>query len=96
MASLDPLIPAGQAEKLAAIFKSGGADLAISWHPGGRELGEDDAQLLEIGLLEKGFERHWRNRSRRPVAHDRRIQKQWVRWEPALYGTMQCLSNFFD
>jgi phospholipase/carboxylesterase len=63
-ARLDPLIPAGQAEELAAIFKSGDADVAISWHQGGRELGEDEAQALEIGLFETGFEKDWRHRSR--------------------------------
>jgi phospholipase/carboxylesterase len=31
-ARLDPLIPSGQAEELAALFKSDGADVAISWH----------------------------------------------------------------
>ena len=62
-ASLDPQIPAGQAGELAAIFKSGGADVAISWHQGGRELGEDDVQAARNWLVEKD----WRHRSRRPV-----------------------------
>jgi phospholipase/carboxylesterase len=54
-ARLDPLIPAGQAEELAAIFKSGGADVAISWHQGGRELGEDDVQAAKSWLARYGF-----------------------------------------
>jgi phospholipase/carboxylesterase len=54
-AKLDPLIPAGQAEELAAIFKSGGADVAISWHQGGRELGEDDIQAAKSWLAGYGF-----------------------------------------
>jgi phospholipase/carboxylesterase len=54
-ASLDPLIPAGQAGELAAIFKSGGADVAISWHQGGRELGEDDVQAARNWLARDGF-----------------------------------------
>ena len=54
-ASLDPLIPAGQAGELAAIFKSGGADVAISWHQGGRELGEDDIQAARNWLVRDGF-----------------------------------------
>ena len=62
-ASLDPLIPVGQAEELAAIFRSGGADVAISWHQGNRELGEDDVQAARNWLVEKD----WRHRSRRPV-----------------------------
>jgi predicted esterase len=49
-ARLDPLIPAGQAEELAAIFKSGGADVAISWHQGGRELGDDDVEAAKDWL----------------------------------------------
>ena len=55
VASLDPLIPAGQAGELAAIFKSGGADVAISWHQGGRELGEDDVQAARNWLARDGF-----------------------------------------
>jgi len=35
-ARLDPLIPSGQAEELAVLLKSGGADVSISWHQGGR------------------------------------------------------------
>lgn len=54
-ARLDPLIPAGQAEELAAIFKSGGADVALSWHQGGRELGEDDVQAAKNWLARNGF-----------------------------------------
>ena len=54
-ARLDPLIPAGQAEELAAIFKSGGADVAISLHQGGRELVEDDVQAAKSWLARYGF-----------------------------------------
>jgi len=54
-ARLDPLIPAGQAEQLAAIFKSGGADVTISWHKGGREIGEDEAQAARNWLARNGF-----------------------------------------
>ena len=59
-ARLDPLILAGQAEELAAeelaaIFKIGGADVAISWHHGGRELGEDDVQAARNWLARNGF-----------------------------------------
>jgi phospholipase/carboxylesterase/glyoxalase family protein len=53
-ASLDPLIPTGQAGELAAIFKSGGAEVAISWHQGGRELGEDDIQAARNWLARDG------------------------------------------
>jgi len=54
-ATLDPLIPADQASELAAIFKSGGAKVAISWHEGGRELGEDDIQAARNWLARDGF-----------------------------------------
>jgi phospholipase/carboxylesterase/glyoxalase family protein len=54
-ATLDPLIPADQASELAAIFKSGGAKVAISWHEGGRELGEDDIQAARNWLASDGF-----------------------------------------
>jgi predicted esterase len=49
-ARLDPLIPSGQPEELAALFESGGADVTISWHQGGRELGEDDIQAAKNWL----------------------------------------------
>lgn len=54
-ASLDPLIPAGQAGELAAIFERGGADVTISWHRGGRELGEDDIQAARNWLARHRF-----------------------------------------
>jgi predicted esterase len=51
----DSLIPAGQAGELATIFRSGGADVAISWHEGGRELGDDDVQAARNWLDREGF-----------------------------------------
>jgi predicted esterase len=56
-ASLDPLIPSGQAEELAALFKSGGADVTISWHQGGRELGGDDIQAAKHWLSRESIRR---------------------------------------
>jgi phospholipase/carboxylesterase/glyoxalase family protein len=56
-ASLDPLIPAAQAEELAALFKSGGADVTISWHQGRRELGEDDIQAAKHWLARENIQR---------------------------------------
>ncbi|MGE5109753.1 MAG: alpha/beta hydrolase [Acidobacteriaceae bacterium] len=38
---LDPIVPSGQVGELAAMFESGGADVAIAWRQGGHELGED-------------------------------------------------------
>jgi predicted esterase len=56
-ARLDPLIPSGQAEELAALFQSGGADVTISWHQGGRELGEDDIQAAKHWLARESIRR---------------------------------------
>jgi predicted esterase len=39
---LDPIVPSGQIEELAALFQTGGADVTISWGQGGHELGADD------------------------------------------------------
>jgi hypothetical protein len=47
---LDPIIPSGQVEELAAIFESGGADVAIAWRQGGHELGEDDVRAARDWL----------------------------------------------
>ena len=47
---LDPIVPSGQVEELAAIFESGGADVTISWHQGGHELGEDDVHAAKLWL----------------------------------------------
>jgi predicted esterase len=56
-ARLDPLIPSGQPEELAALFRSGGADLTISWHQGGHELGEDDIQAAKHWLSRESTRR---------------------------------------
>ena len=47
---LDPIVPSGQVEELAAIFESGGADVTISWRQGGHELGEDDVRAAKTWL----------------------------------------------
>ena len=56
-ARLDPLIPLGQREELAALFESGGADATISRHQGGRELGEDDIQAARHWLAHERIRR---------------------------------------
>jgi len=38
----DTIVPRDQTEQLAAILKSGGADVSLFWHRGGHELGDDD------------------------------------------------------
>jgi phospholipase/carboxylesterase len=47
---LDPIVPSGQVEELAAIFESGAADVTISWRQGGHELGEDDVHAAKVWL----------------------------------------------
>ena len=56
-ARLDPLIPSGQPEELAALFESGGADVTVSWYQGGRELGEDDIQAAKHWLARDKIQR---------------------------------------
>lgn len=43
-------VPSGQAEELGALLESGGADVTISWHQGGHELGEDDVRAAKAWL----------------------------------------------
>jgi predicted esterase len=57
VARLDPLIPSGQAEEPATLFKSGGADVTISCHQGGRELGDDDIQAAKHWLSRENIRR---------------------------------------
>jgi predicted esterase len=56
-ARLDPLIPSGQPEALAALLESGGADVTISWQQGGRELGDDDIQAAKHWLARENIRR---------------------------------------
>jgi len=53
----DPIVPPGQVEELGAIFESGGADLTISWHQGGHELGEDDIHAAKTWLSKEKVRR---------------------------------------
>ena len=47
---LDPIVPSGQVEELGAIFESGRADVTISWHQAGHELGDDDIRAAKTWL----------------------------------------------
>jgi predicted esterase len=49
----DPIVPRDQPEELAAIFESGGADVSLTWHRGGHELGEDDVAAAKGWLSEE-------------------------------------------
>lgn len=52
----DPIVPSGQVEELGAIFESGRADLTISWHQGGHELGDDDIHAAKAWLSNQVLE----------------------------------------
>jgi phospholipase/carboxylesterase/glyoxalase family protein len=54
---LDPIVPSGQVEELAAILESGGADVTISWRHGGHELSEDDIRAAKTWLSEKKLQK---------------------------------------
>ena len=49
-ADQDPMVPQSQPQELAAIFESGGADVTLSWHRGGHELGTDDLDVAKRWL----------------------------------------------
>jgi predicted esterase len=49
----DPFVPRDQAEQLAAILESGGADVSMFWHRGGHELGDDDVAAAKQWLSKK-------------------------------------------
>jgi len=54
---LDPIVPSGQVEELSAIFESGGADVTVSWHQGGHELGEDDIHAAKKWLSKENVQK---------------------------------------
>jgi predicted esterase len=51
-ADQDPIVPRNQPQQLAAIFESGGAEVTLSWRPGGHELGTDDIEAAKRWLSE--------------------------------------------
>src|SRR3954447_6050528 len=46
----DPIVPAANTRRLAAIFESGGADVSVYWHRGGHELGQDDLDAAKAWI----------------------------------------------
>jgi phospholipase/carboxylesterase len=54
-AERDPIIPAGNARRLAGLFESGGARLTLHWHRGGHELGQDDLDAARRWLEGQHF-----------------------------------------
>jgi phospholipase/carboxylesterase/glyoxalase family protein len=53
----DTVVPRDQTEQLATILRSGGADVSLSWHRGGHELGEDDISAAKAWFLNKVIKR---------------------------------------
>ncbi len=51
----DPIAPAENTRRLAAIFQSGGAELEVYWHAGGHELGQDDLDAAKSWIARQGF-----------------------------------------
>ena len=49
----DSIVPHDQTEQLAAILRSGGAEVSMFWHRGGHELGEDDIDAARTWLRDK-------------------------------------------
>ncbi len=51
----DPIVPAEQVERLAAMFEVAGADVSVHWHPGGHELGSDDVEAARTWIARQKF-----------------------------------------
>ena len=51
----DPIIPAENTGRLAALFESGGAEVFVHWHPGGHELGQDDLVAAKSWIAGQSF-----------------------------------------
>jgi len=47
---LDPMIPAPNAERLAAMLRESGADVTLAWSPGGHNLTEEDVDAARRWL----------------------------------------------
>jgi phospholipase/carboxylesterase len=51
----DPLIPADQAERLAALFREAGADVSLEWQEAGHQLTPKDIRAAEAWLAQRGL-----------------------------------------
>lgn len=71
-AGLDPQIPSGQPEELAALFRSGGADVTISWRQARRGSGTMTLKAPNIGGLAKHS-----TKNRRPSSAEMLVPR-WV------------------
>lgn len=50
----DPIVPSAFARELVGILEAGGAQVAVHWHEGGHELGEDDVEAARLWLARSG------------------------------------------
>ncbi|HWQ54964.1 MAG TPA: alpha/beta hydrolase [Bryobacteraceae bacterium] len=50
----DTIVPAASTGELVRIFEAGGAQVAVHWHEGGHELGEDDVEAARFWLARSG------------------------------------------
>jgi predicted esterase len=51
----DPIIPGENTGRLAGLLESGGAEVFVHWHPGGHELGQDDATAAKLWIAGQSF-----------------------------------------
>jgi predicted esterase len=51
----DPIVTREEAEELAAMFESGGAQVKLFWHRGGHDLAADDIEAAKAWLAEEGI-----------------------------------------
>ena len=64
----DPIIPAEQVGILAGMVEIAGADVSLSWHDGGHELGKDDLTVARDWLSQQFFLTHLKGTRRQPSA----------------------------
>ena len=53
----DPIVPAAQAERLAALLRNAGADVTLHWEPGGHALTEHEVEAAQRWLTSRLAER---------------------------------------
>jgi predicted esterase len=51
----DPIVPAENTTRLAALFEAGEADVSLHWHSGGHELAQDDLDAAKSWLVAHHF-----------------------------------------
>ena len=51
----DPIVPAENTGRLAAMLESGGAEVFVHWHSGGHELGQDDVAAARLWIARQRF-----------------------------------------